>query len=69
MKRLLVFALCLATTVLAQDSPAKFREYLDAAATVEKFSGAVLVAHLCHAEEDAVPHNSEQYHRTHQGIP
>jgi CubicO group peptidase (beta-lactamase class C family) len=35
---------CIAALAQAQDSPAKYREYLDAAANVDKFSGTVLIA-------------------------
>src|SRR4051812_34725250 len=41
--RILLCIACLAISVTAQDSP-KFREYADAVARIEKFSGTVLVA-------------------------
>jgi D-alanyl-D-alanine carboxypeptidase len=44
MKRLLLLLICVVGVASAQESPAKYREYLDAAAKVDKFSGTVLVA-------------------------
>jgi CubicO group peptidase (beta-lactamase class C family) len=44
MKRLPTFLVCLISVAQAQDSPAKYREYLDAAANFDKFSGTVLMA-------------------------
>src|SRR3954466_6792801 len=44
MKRLILLIVCMAGVASAQESSAKYREYLDAAARVDKFSGTVLVA-------------------------
>ena len=44
MKRLLIVVLWFVSCAFAQESPAKYREYLDAAAKIEKFNGTVLVA-------------------------
>jgi hypothetical protein len=42
---ILLAFLCIAISVAhAEDSPANFREYLDAAAKADKFTGTVLVA-------------------------
>src|SRR3954466_12113780 len=43
MKTLILLLVCMAGVASAQESSAKYREYLDAAARVDKFSGTVLV--------------------------
>ncbi len=44
MKKLVVFVVFVASCAWSQESPAKYREYLDAAAKIEMINGTVLVA-------------------------